>query len=319
MVWTVRYRDGNGEFREEAFEAASRSALFDMLAKRGISATRVAEGAPRAARRKPVGTAKAVAAVAGAALVAAAVVAFLFVSRGRGGDGKGKGGETATTTKAVAGKPTAGGGETVVKRDASRGKPLPRTRKDIAPPAPLEDILAEAAGKQSEGEDGKEAPKKPMFRPGTEQIISMAIPSEPGAGVPPIPFPDGADFSEDVKKSMQTAIEAAEGDDEATLERKIQVAEHKQELGELVKEGWTLQEYANAIREKYLLANDFLAECHEVVERAYADPEISDEAYIAMRDGVNAKLREQGLPEITSIEEQLAEESGDGGRSEDKR
>ena len=85
-------------------------------------------------------------------------------------------------------------------------------------------------------------------------------------------------------------------------------------MGELAKEGWTLQEYANAIREKYLLANDFLAECHEVVERAYADPEISDESYISLRDGVNAKLREQGLPEMTSIEEQLAAESGDGGQ-----
>ena len=314
MVWTVRYRDGSGEFRDEAFEAASRSALFDMLAQRGISATRVTEGAPRPARRKPAGAI--VFAVAGAALVGAAVVAFLFMSRGRGDDGKGKGGETAKATTAVVGKSTAGGGEAAAQKDAPRGKPLPKTRKDIAPPTPLEDILAEAANKQEKGEDTEVVePPKPMFKPGTEQIISMAIPSEPGAGVPPIPFPDGADFSEDVKKSMQSAIVAEDGDDEATLERKVKVAEHKLELGELVKDGWTLQEYANAIREKYLLANDFLAECHKVVETAYADDTISDESYISLRESVNAKLREKGLPEITSIEEQLAAETGDDGQS----
>ena len=313
MVWTVRYRDGKGEFRDEAFEAASRGALFDMLAKRGISATRVTEGAPRQRKRGISAAALSAAAVVVIALAGGAL--FLFATRFSGGDGAGKDGARGVERAnggGAAGKSVSTGGEA----RRTKGKPLPRTRKDIAPPAPLEDILAEAAEaaeKQGEGEEGKKPPK-PMFRPGTEQIISMAIPSEPGAGVPPIPFPEGADYSEEVEKSMKESIVAEEGDDEATLERKVTVAEHKMELGELAKEGWTLQEYANAIREKYLLANDFLAECHEVVERAYADPEISDESYISLRDGVNAKLREQGLPEITSIEEQLAAESGDGGQ-----
>lgn len=176
-----------------------------------------------------------------------------------------------------------------------RKPPLEQTRESVAPPAPLADVAE------------KIKPPSLAFKTATENFIAMAIPSSPGAGVPPIPFPDGVDFTEDMKKSFATPITADEGDSEETIKRKIAVLDHKDELQELAtKEGWTMQEYVNAIRERYLQANDYLAECHETLEKAYADPDIDDAAYIAMRDKINETLKERGLPEIMSSAEDAA-------------
>lgn len=176
-----------------------------------------------------------------------------------------------------------------------RRPPLAQTRESVAPPAPLADVAE------------KIKPPSLPFKTATENFIAMAIPSSPGAGVPPIPFPDGVDFTEDMKKAFSTPITAEEGDSEETINRKIAVLDHKDELQELAtKEGWTMQEYVNAIREKYLQANDYLAECHETLEQAYADPDIDDASYIAMRDKINETLKERGLPEIMSSAEDAA-------------
>lgn len=176
-----------------------------------------------------------------------------------------------------------------------RRPPLEQTRESVAPPAPLADVAE------------KIKPPSLPFKTATENFIAMAIPSSPGAGVPPIPFPDGVDFTEDMKKAFSTPITAEEGDSEETINRKIAVLDHKDELQELAtKEGWTMQEYVNAIREKYLQANDYLAECHETLEQAYADPDIDDASYIAMRDKINETLKERGLPEIMSSAEDAA-------------
>lgn len=176
-----------------------------------------------------------------------------------------------------------------------RRPPLEQTRESVAPPAPLADVAE------------KIKPPSLAFKTATENFIAMAIPSSPGAGVPPIPFPDGVDFTEDMKKAFATPITAEEGDSEETINRKIAVLDHKDELQELAtKEGWTMQEYVNAIRERYLQANDYLAECHETLEKAYADPDIDDAAYIAMRDKINETLKERGLPEIMSSAEDAA-------------
>lgn len=141
----------------------------------------------------------------------------------------------------------------------------------------------------------------------------MAIPEAPGIGVPPIPISDDEDFSEDMKKAFTAPIKAEEGDDEAAINRKIAVLNAKDELQELaVKEHWTLQEYVNAVREKYIADGEYLAECYETIEKAYQDPDIDDAAYIAMRDKINETLKERGIPEIMSYEEQAAAEETAG-------
>ena len=184
-----------------------------------------------------------------------------------------------------------------------RKPPLKQTRESIAPPAPLADIAE------------KLKPPSMPFKTSTENYIAMAIPAGPGVGVPPIPIPEDVDFSEDMKKAFSTPIVAEDGDTEETIKRKIAVLDHKEELQELAsKEGWTLPEYVNAIRDKYLAANDYLAECHEILENAYADPDISDDSYIAMRDKINEALKNRGLPEIMSASEeaeQLAAEDAE--------
>lgn len=283
----------------------------------GVTASAARRGRGGAAAKRRLW----IAAATVAAVASAAVAAWLFLG---GSEGESEpAGRDAPHGKIAAAKPSRGAAAERGGRAARRGggEPLPRTRKDVAPPAPLEEILDVAA--QNGAADG-EQPKdeKPMFEPGTDQILSMAIPSEPGAGVPPIPFPDGADYTEEMKKSLGRMIEVGEDDSEETLKRKIQVAEHKLELGELAEEGWTLQEYANAIRERYIEANDFLAECHKLLEKAYADESLSDNEYISMRDAVNVKLKERGLPEIkayaeTELEDELAKAENAEGKNGD--
>ena len=174
-----------------------------------------------------------------------------------------------------------------------RKPPLKQTRESIAPPAPLADVAE------------KLKPPSMPFGTSTENYIAMAIPSEPGVGIPPIPIPEDVDFSEDMKKAFSTPIVAEDGDTEESIKRKIAVLDHKEELQQLAsKEGWTLPEYVNAIRDKYIAANEYLAECHEILERAYADPDIGDDSYIAMRDKINETLKNRGLPEIMSASEE---------------
>ncbi len=193
------------------------------------------------------------------------------------------------------GAEAAGKGAYAPKNAASveRKPPLKQTRESIAPPAPLADVAE------------KLKPPSMPFKTSTENYIAMAIPSEPGVGVPPIPIPEDVDFSEDMKKAFSTPIVAEEGDTEESINRKIAVLDHKEELQELAsKEGWTLPEYVNAIRDKYIEANEYLAECHEILEKAYADPDISDDSYVAMRDKINEALKNRGLPEIMSASEE---------------
>jgi DNA repair protein RadA/Sms len=85
----------------------------------------------------------------------------------------------------------------------------------------------------------------------------------------------------------------------AILEKKLVVAEAKEEFRELrEKEGFTITEYLNALRDQANQDADFLAEAHKMSNELYHDQTVSDEDYIKYRNQINEKLRERGLPEI---------------------
>lgn len=253
--------------------------------------------------------------IAGAVVAVAGLCVLVFLFGGTGNEAGVKVGDKSRALKSVKVEKTRERREDAnahTKREPVRSAPtdvptverkpaLPRTRESVAPPVPLADLVERAL------------PPRQLFKTATESYISMAIPESPEVGVPPIPISDDDDFSEDMKKAFSTPITADEHDDESSVRRKLAVLDAKEELRELaVKEHWTLQQYVNAVREKFLMDSEYLADCHETIERAYQDPEIDDNSYVAMRDKINETLRERGLPEIASYEEQAAQEESAG-------
>ena len=141
--------------------------------------------------------------------------------------------------------------------------------------------------------------KKVAFKNGVEQLIALATPSTPGASVPPLPHITDEGLAQDLERAMQNVIKADEDDSEATLEKKLVVAEAKEEFRELrEKEGFTITEYLNALRDQANQDADFLAEAHKMSNELYHDQTVSDEDYIKYRNQINEKLRERALPEI---------------------
>lgn len=300
MIYTVRYRDKTGVIKPLVIEADDRRALFAELANRKLSVVSVAEGGPLTGKSiKSFANCRMIAALMAFGVLIVGVCYFLFTD---GAPDKVseqvKTDERQSAAKLKKAEIREGRDKSITvslpKVTVERKEPVRKIRSEIAPPAPLADIQVKVILRQ-------------LFKTETEQLLAMAIPSSPGAGVPPIPFPDGVDFSKDMKKAFSSIIKAEESDDENSLEIKLAVAEHKEELAEFEKEGWSLQEYANAIRDKYNEDNAFLAECHEVLEKTYSDETVSDEAYLAFKKQVNEKLKERGLPELTDFESEASE------------
>ena len=192
--------------------------------------------------------------------------------------------------------------EPVAKRDSL---PLPKPsgrrvekREGVVEPQPLEEMEIALTNKTA-----KEKRYVP-FKNGAEQLIALATPSSPGAPVPPLPMVTDEGVARDLEAAMKHVIKAHEKDTEATLAKKIVVADAKEEFRELrEKEGWSFTEYLNALRDKANLDSEFLAESHKICNELYHDASVSDDDYIKYRDQINDKLRECGLPEIDKEED----------------
>lgn len=301
MTFTVIYRSKSGgrEFLE--LDVPSKADIWPELKKLGITPISVTPGPAPKRKNASASSASApspktllYALVAIAALVA--VVAFFFLS----------GGNTATTTKPVsiqkaeAVKPKPKKTEVqkpAVKKDGGLKMPKPSgkridKRDEIPAPPPLEEL-------QTKMTNAVPKKKKVAFKNGVEQLIALATPSSPGASVPPLPHLTDEGLAKDLEKAMTHVITADEDDSEATLEKKLTVAEAKEEFRELrEKEGFTITEYLNALRDQANLDADFLREAHKMSSELYHDQTVSDEDYLKYRNQINERLKERGLPEI---------------------
>lgn len=170
-------------------------------------------------------------------------------------------------------------------------------REDIPAPQPLEEMNAAATNQVAQ--------KKIPFKNGMEQLIALAMPTEPGSPVPPLPPITDESVAAHVESGLGNIIKAEEGDSPELLEKKIAVASAKDEFRNLRDtEGWGFVEYINALRDKANLDSQFLSEAHRICDELYHDSNVSDDAYISYRDQINEKLRERGLPEIETEEQE---------------
>ena len=140
---------------------------------------------------------------------------------------------------------------------------------------------------------------KAAFANATEQLLALAMPSSPGAAVPPLPDLSHSNIDKAAERELRHVISAEEGDSEALLKAKADVVAAKEDFRQLREaEGLTFSEYVNALRNQANLDAEFLADAQRVTDELYHDQGVSDDDYIKYRDQVNEKLRERGLPEI---------------------
>ena len=305
MVFTVTYRNESGRRDFLELDVPSKADVWAELKRRGVAAIAVTEGSvPPAAkgRQGPGGGGRA--RPSGAAVLAGCLLAALLAAVGyfflAGGGAAGKGPKADPAAQAATASPRKPRPPAQA-ADPADGKALKvpepsgrriERREAIPEPPPLEELQAAMTN---------EPPRRPRpaFTNGAEQLIALATPSVPGGRVPPLPMIADEGIARELKKAMGHAIKAEEDDSEATLEKKILVAQAKEEFRELhEREGYTFSEYVNALRDQANLDADFLAEAHRMSNDLYHDETISDEDYVKYRDQINEKLAERGLPTI---------------------
>ena len=304
MVFTVAYRNESGQRDFLELDVPSKSDVWAELKKRGITAIAVTEGSVSSTakgRRTPGGGDRAKSSKVSVALVCVlaallAAVGYFFLA---GGGAEKKNQKSAPAPKAAAANPKtprpAQADDPVGHKALKIPKPSGRhieKREAIPAPPPLEELKAAMTNEPPQR-------PRPTFTNGAEQLIALATPSVPGGRVPPLPPITDEGIAKELEKAMGHVIKAEEDDSEAALEKKILVAQAKEEFQELSeKEGFTFSEYVNALRDQANMDADFLAEAHKISNDLYHDETVSDEDYVKYRDQINEKLAERGLPMI---------------------
>ena len=169
-----------------------------------------------------------------------------------------------------------------------------------------EDVGATNSTGESESEKKK---PQPVFKNGVEQLLDMVTPSAPGVRVPPLPIITDDGLKDELKRALENIPKATEDDTEDTIQRKLNVEDLKDEFKQLNAEsGMTIAEYVNALRDKRNDDADFMAEASKIDEEVYRDEEVSDEDYKATRQQINDALKNKGLPELESREDDGGEQ-----------
>ena len=156
---------------------------------------------------------------------------------------------------------------------------------------------ADETGTDPENQDAEtEAPRKPVFKTGTEQLIAMVESIPPGLPVPPLPIDIDDDLEADADAAATNVIEITEDDDEHAAAHKENVGWTKLDLQEMRKEGWTAAEFIKAIEAERNENAAFYRDRVKEFEELLNDPEASDDDCYAVYDEINKELAERGLP-----------------------
>lgn len=309
MTFTVTYRSKGGGLRNEVLEARDRADVFAQAKSRGIIPTSVKEGGvlrqtQDGARKIEAGWRRHLVLrgiFAGITVVLLLAATWFLIG------GKGDVQATKNPTKTVRETPSrmqnhSTDNALIMPRSEPKKKTVAKNKELVLPqisenridrrekipePKPLEELQTAIVK------------PKPTFKHGAEQLLAMATPSTPGGYVPPLPEITDEGVKEDLERAMKDVIKPSDDDTEESIERKLTVAEQKEEFRELNASGtMTFTQYLNALRDKFNEDAEFLSAAHKMNDKLYHDAEISDEEYKAYRSELNAKLKERGLPEL---------------------
>ena len=321
MNWTVIYRTRNGERVQEAFEAASRDALFKQLAAKGISAIRIDEATsgrkPLKTRKKPQGANPSRRIVVCAVLgVAVSLGAFLAVKH-LGGDSGATGRRAAQPTAsriaeakpAIPTLPQTNIVESVVeKEDRNSLEWLKKHDKRYIVP---EDAVRRPNGRLYT-KDGRrilerlpartihaDAGRKRVFEHQAEREIARLLSIEPGKFfIGNANY--GARFQQSFAESVASPTPILEDDDAETIALKKEVNEVKADLAQRLKDGedivQIMKDTEHELRTLATFRNDMMKE----LTALRFDERVTEQDYRDYVEAANRMLKERGLRELSS-------------------
>ena len=177
-----------------------------------------------------------------------------------------------------------------------------KTKTDVAVrPGPEE---ADVSRSESMEQVEPEAPESVsqtsrIARTAAEELLMLATPSRPGAIVPPLPDLSSANLDASAERSFSHVIVAEAGDDEARLDRKLVLAEQKEEFRTLRdKEGWRFREYVEALRKKAVDDAAYMQEAHKTMNELRNDETVTEEELKQAKEKIDETLVERGLPRL---------------------
>ena len=310
MKWLVTYRNREGRQEELEIEASDRRALFEELARRGISAIRTAEtdgrakSRPKQGGRPPVGLARLGAfAVVGAVL---AFVAFKFLSNGGNTAAAKCDNECTRITESAPSTPTPRQTPSAVSDrarlpDAPRGKADGRRVHAAATPAGgRSSSAAENAAAAKEPEAQKK--RRRIFNSGTDELIALATCAPEGGSIPPLPAISRQDTDRFIA-SLSEPIEIEEGDSKEIVALKERVHQVRMELVQVFKDNpdAELSDILNEHRELFNHNSKLYAEAKREYDEILSSGDV--EGARAYREGMNGALSEMGIKQIENEED----------------
>lgn len=143
-------------------------------------------------------------------------------------------------------------------------------------------------------EEEHKPPRPSPYRSKTEALLSMAMSVPPGAMIPPMPITP--DLEADFAQSLTNDILVFDDDDERAIEHKMNVANAKSQLRELVKQGHSVSEvlkaYQESTNDRVAVRNEAQRELAELVKNGKPD---AAKAYL---EEVNKSFTELGIEPI---------------------
>ena len=307
MKWLVTYRNREGRQEELEIEASDRRALFEELARRGISAIRTAESdgraksRPKQGGRPPVGLARLGAfAVVGAVL---AFVAFKFLSNGGGAAAAKRDSARTRITESAPSKPTTRQPTSAVS-DRARLSDAPRGKADgrhaaATPAGGRSSAAAENAAAAKEPEAQKK--RRRIFNSGTDELIALATCAPEGGSIPPLPAISRQDTDRFIA-SLSEPIEIEEGDSKEIVALKERVHQVRMELVQVFKDNpdAELSDILNEHRELFNHNSKLYAEAKREYDEILSSGDV--EGARVYREGMNGALSEMGIKQIENEE-----------------
>lgn len=139
--------------------------------------------------------------------------------------------------------------------------------------------------------------RKPIFDNAADQLLSMAVNARPGARIAPMPNMRNGNIEETFLKALETPIRIDPDDSDEIRERKRRVATAREEMREMMAEGYSFAEALNAhrdsVNDSHTMRNDALKILKDLV--AEGDSELAHE-YLKK---ANELLRNSGIDEIS--------------------
>lgn len=311
MTWSVTYRSEDGRRASVEIEAADRNALFNELKQRGITAISIAEG--RIPRKGRSSTAKhsgvnntlfsrvLLGLIAFAAVVAASICAWFLISSNAGDPT-----ETSTAKKVLPSKPPIEKQKIEISKAPATNivveteKPNARLYKGVA-------VVSSSA--TTNGVDGAVIERlkladgrtvkvvslpKPLFESPSDQLIAMALSSQPGQSVAPMPI--DVNVEQAFLDSLMSPIRINDDDPDDVKELKANVLEARAYIADEVKAGKSVRE----VLEEYQMRMNDIADRHlmavQELQKIKDEYGVEEAREFAIR--VNEAFRARGIPEI---------------------